>query len=120
MEMRIAFAAAALAFSVWAQADSPIEPHVDAGGVVSWTATIDAETVKGFIDTASGAVEENSPRIAALGRWLDTQLAAVSWCKHGWMYQVSSPIRAVAPRVAMMDPGIAWLLDMLEPNLTPA
>ncbi|MEA3179454.1 MAG: hypothetical protein QOI59_2977 [Gammaproteobacteria bacterium] len=35
---------AALAFSRSAQADSPIEPHVDAGGIVSWTATIDAET----------------------------------------------------------------------------
>jgi hypothetical protein len=89
MHMHITLGTAALAFSLLAQADSPIEPHVDPGGVVSWTATIDAETVNEFIDTASGAVEQDSRRIAALGRWLDVRLAAVSWCRHGWMYQTS-------------------------------
>ena len=70
MQIHRALGTAALAFSLWAQADSPIEPHVDAGGVVSWTATIDAETVNEFIDTANSAVEQDSGRIAALGRWL--------------------------------------------------
>lgn len=75
---------------VSAQEISAILPHVDAGGVVSWTATIDAVTVKTFVD-AGGRGNRESTQTQALARWLDEHLAAVTWCKQGWRYRTENP-----------------------------
>jgi hypothetical protein len=71
---------AGMVHSAWS-----IVPHVDSGGRVSWTATIDAATVQTFVD--AGPDERTAfKRQQALDHWLDERLAAVGWCRH-WRYR---------------------------------
>jgi len=90
MERIIALAVLGLPFTASAKEPSVILPHVDAGGTVSWTAMIDAATVKTFVD-AGGGTNREGRQTQALGRWLDEHLAAVSWCKQGWRFRTEDP-----------------------------
>ena len=90
MDRLTALASLTLAVTAAAEEPSVILPHVDPGGIVSWTATIDAATVKTFVDAGGGANQEGQ-QTQALGRWLDEHLAAVSWCKQGWRYRTENP-----------------------------
>ena len=89
MERLIALASLTLAFTAAAKEPSVILPHVDPGGIVSWTAMIDAATVKTFVD-AGGGNDREGRQTQALGRWLDEHLAAVRWCKQGWRYRTEN------------------------------
>ena len=96
MQLRIGLASLALAFRAIAQDTSVILPHVDAGGLVSWTATIDATTVKRFVDTGE-VIDGGVRQREALNHWLDDRLAAVPWCGHGWHYRLEEKDKYIEP-----------------------
>ena len=77
----------AVAWVSWALATEPsrIVPHVEPDGRVSWTALIDAATVRTFREVGNGAKKNQS-----LARWLDQRLAAVTWCPRGWRFRVEN------------------------------
>lgn len=78
-----------LSASAHAEEASSLTPRIEADNSISWTARIDAATVRTIM---SARVEPDrrgglaSPEINALNAWLDGRLAAVPWCANGWHY----------------------------------
>jgi hypothetical protein len=80
-EIGVAVAALVLA----ATGQTSVVPHVDSNGVVSWTARIDAATVRTF--NAADSSDGGPGALQTLNQWLDTYLGRVAWCKYGWRYR---------------------------------
>jgi hypothetical protein len=87
--IRLALAVVTLSVSAQGPASSSVVPHVEADSSISWTATIDADTVRTIMGAGEGDERERgvrSPEMIAINRWLDEQLAAVPWCPNKWYY----------------------------------
>lgn len=96
--MRLSSALLTIVFGMNAQAQNrhTVIPHVDEDGGVTWTATIDATTAKGFENAGTRSdgsyyYDYHNLPLVALSSWLDNTLSSVGWCPYGWYYLVEDP-----------------------------